>query len=333
VMYPEHGPASKLIANADAAMYAAKRAGGSTYAFFEPRMELDAREQLALQNDLRHAIERNELQLYYQPKIDGRSGQVTGVESLLRWQHAIRGFVPPGLFIPIAERFGLIGTIGNWVIDEACRQMSEWRKQGLRMRVAVNLSVHQLRQEDLVQRVRIAVDHFRVDPALLTFEITESVAMEDTQETMRAFSQLANAGVGLAIDDFGTGYSSLAYLRKLPARQLKIDQSFVQDLGSSQDALAVVDAVIKLAHALGLHVVAEGVETARQRDILISLQCDELQGYLFARPMAARLLTLWAMGEARTVSHTAPDAQSGRDDFRDSLYCPDGADGAIDLLQ
>ncbi|MET0383013.1 MAG: bifunctional diguanylate cyclase/phosphodiesterase, partial [Burkholderiaceae bacterium] len=285
VMYPQHGPASKLIANADAAMYAAKRAGGSTYAFFEPRMELDAREQLALQRDLRSAIEHNELKLYYQPKIDGRSGQVTGVEALLRWEHETRGFVPPGLFIPIAERFGLIGAIGNWVIDEACRQLRAWKMQGLRMRVAVNLSVHQLRQEDLVQRVRIAVEHFGVNPRLLTFEITESVAMEDTQATMKAFSQLAGVGVSLSIDDFGTGYSSLSYLRRLPARQLKIDQSFVQDLGASQDALAVVDAVIKLAHALGLRVVAEGVETVHQRDLLLELQCDELQGYLFARPM------------------------------------------------
>jgi diguanylate cyclase (GGDEF)-like protein len=333
VMYPEHGPSSKLIANADAAMYAAKRAGGSTYAFFEPRMELDAREQLALQNDLRHAIDRNELQLYYQPKIHGKSGQITGVEALLRWQHPLRGFVSPTLFIPVAERFGLIGTIGNWVIDEACRQMRDWKLQGLRMRVSVNLSVHQLRQEDLVQRVRLAVDHFGVDPQLLTFEITESVAMEDTQETMKSFSQLASVGVSLSIDDFGTGYSSLAYLRKLPARQLKIDQSFVQDLGTSQDALAVVDAVIKLAHALGLHVVAEGVETTRQRDILLGLQCDELQGYLFARPMAARMLTLWAMGESNAIAHTAADATSGRDDFRDSLYAENDPDGGISALQ
>ena len=149
----------------------------------------------------------------------------------------------------------------------------------------------------------------------------------------KSFDALARIGVSLSIDDFGTGYSSLAYLRKLPARQLKIDQSFVQDLGTSQDALAVVDAVIKLAHALGLQVVAEGVETARQRDILLTLQCDELQGYLFAKPMAARLLTLWAMGESRTVSHTAPDAMSGRDDFRDSLYSPDGPDTVFDVLQ
>ena len=331
VMYPEHGPAGKLIANADAAMYAAKRAGGSTYAFFEPRMELDAREQLALQIDLRHAIERRELQLYYQPKIDGRSGQVTGVESLLRWQHAVRGFVPPGLFIPIAERFGLIGTIGNWVIDEACRQLREWQTQGLRMRVAVNLSVHQLRQEDLVQRVRLAADHFGVDPQLLTFEITESVAMEDTEETLRVFSQLAGVGVSLSIDDFGTGYSSLSYLRKLPARQLKIDRSFVQDLGTGADALAVVDAVIKLAHALGLRVVAEGVETEHQRDILLALHCDELQGYLFARPMAARMLTVWAMGDAHPGARrpdAAPDedTEGHRADFRPSLFMEDGGD-------
>jgi len=313
VMYPEHGPAQKLIANADAAMYAAKRAGGSTYAFFEPRMELDAREQLELQHDLRAALERRELELYYQPKIDGRSGQVTGVESLIRWHHPVKGFISPGLFIPVAERFGMIGAIGNWVIEEACRQLADWLRQGLRMRIAVNLSVHQLRQEDLVPRIRSAVQRHGIDPQLLTFEITESVAMEDTAVTTRAFDQLAAAGVSLSIDDFGTGYSSLAYLRKLPAKQLKIDRSFVQDLGTSPDALAVVDAVIKLAHALGLSVVAEGVETARQRDLLLGLHCDELQGYLFARPMSARLLTHWAMGENDGHEHN-------QGDFRSSLF-------------
>jgi diguanylate cyclase (GGDEF)-like protein len=325
VMFPEHGPASKLIANADAAMYAAKRAGGSTYAFFEPRMELDAREQIELQNELRMAIERKQLELYYQPKIHAESGLVTGVEALLRWHHPVRGFVEPGTFIPVAERFGLIGSIGNWVIDEACRQLRDWSHQGLRMRIAVNLSVHQLRQEDLVQRIRLAVGHFGVDPQLLTFEITESVAMEDTQETMKAFAQLANVGVSLSIDDFGTGYSSLSYLRKLPARQLKIDQTFVQDLGQSSDALAVVDAVIKLAHALGLSVVAEGVETTRQRDILVSLHCDELQGYLFAKPMSARLLTMWAMGEDESRVHLTA-AAGPHADFRPSLFMTEAQD-------
>jgi diguanylate cyclase (GGDEF)-like protein len=296
-IFPEHGSTAKLIANADAAMYAAKRTGGSTFAFFEARMDLDVREQVEMQNDLRQAIERRQLQLYYQPKIHGASGQVTGVEALIRWDHPVRGLISPEVFIPVAERFGLIGSIGNWVIEEACRQIRQWLDLGLRMRVAVNLSMHQLRQDDLVPRIRRALDVHRVDPSLLTFEITESVAMEDTQATMRSFGHLARIGASLAIDDFGTGYSSLAYLRKLPARQLKIDRGFVADIEHSSDALAVVDAVIKLAHALGLKVVAEGVETEQQRDILLGLRCDELQGYLFAKPMPAKMLTLWAMDD------------------------------------
>jgi len=294
-LFPEHGSTAKLIANADAAMYAAKRTGGSTYAFFEARMDLDVREQVEMQTELRLALERHQLRLYYQPKIHGASGQVTGVEALIRWDHPVRGLMSPEVFIPVAERFGLIGHIGNWVIEEACRQIRQWLDMGLRMRVAVNLSMHQLRQDDLVPRIRRALDAHRVDPALLTFEITESVAMEDTQATMRSFGHLARIGASLAIDDFGTGYSSLAYLRKLPARQLKIDRGFVADIEHSSDALAVVDAVIKLAHALGLKVVAEGVETERQRDVLLGLRCDELQGYLYARPMPAQMLTVWAM--------------------------------------
>jgi diguanylate cyclase (GGDEF)-like protein len=294
-LFPEHGSTAKLIANADAAMYAAKRTGGSTYAFFEARMDLDVREQVEMQTELRLALERHQLKLYYQPKIHGASGQVTGVEALIRWDHPVRGLMSPEVFIPVAERFGLIGHIGNWVIEEACGQIRQWLDLGLRMRVAVNLSMHQLRQDDLVPRIRRALDAHRVDPALLTFEITESVAMEDTQATMRSFGHLARIGASLSIDDFGTGYSSLAYLRKLPARQLKIDRGFVADIEHSSDALAVVDAVIKLAHALGLKVVAEGVETERQRDVLLGLRCDELQGYLYARPMPAQMLTVWAM--------------------------------------
>jgi EAL domain-containing protein (putative c-di-GMP-specific phosphodiesterase class I) len=222
----------------------------------------------------------------------------------------MRGTVTPATFIPVAERFGLIGALGNWVIDQACRQIRDWLDEGLRIRVAVNLSVHQLRQDDLVPRIRRALQEHRVDPKLLTFEITESVAMEDTQATMRAFSHLAQVGVSLAIDDFGTGHSSLAYLRKLPARQLKIDRSFVSDLGHSDDALAVVDAVVSLAHALGLRVVAEGVETERQRDILLGLRCDELQGFLIAKPMSPSSLALWVMED------TAPS----KIDFQGKLF-------------
>ena len=299
-MFPEHGPTGRLIGNADSAMFAVKRTGGSTYAFFEPRMELDAGDQLSLQNDLRQAIEAGALALFYQPKIDARSGEFTGVEALVRWHHATRGAVGPAELIAVAERFGLIGALGEWVFNEACRQIRAWEAAGLRIRVAVNLSAHQLRQDDLVQRIRRTLARHRVDAALITFEITESVAMEDTNATLRSFAQLARAGASLAIDDFGTGHSSLAYLRTLPARQVKIDRSFVADLGQSGDAMAVVDAVIRLAHALGLRVVAEGVETERQRDILQTLDCDEFQGFLFARPMDAERLALWAGGEEST---------------------------------
>lgn len=294
-LFPQHGPVAKLVPNADAAMYAAKGVGGSTFAFFEPGMALDARHEVELHRDLRGALERGELQLYYQPKVQARSGEITGAEALVRWDHPKRGSVSPALLIPVAERYGLIGALGAWVIDEACRQAREWLDAGMAIRVAVNLSVHQLRQEDLVSRVHRALSVHQLDPQLLSFEITESVAMEDTQATMHTFSQLAQLGVMLAIDDFGTGHSSLAYLRKLPARQLKIDRSFVADLETSADALAVVDAVVSLAHALGLHVVAEGVETEGQRELLLSLRCDELQGFLIARPMSARSLAFWVM--------------------------------------
>jgi len=304
VIYPDQGHRDKLIANADAAMYAAKRAGGNTYAVFESHMDAGALDQLGLQHDLRHAIELGQLQLYYQPKVDSRINRIRGVEALLRWNHPERGMVSPALFIPLAERFGLIGSIGRWVIDEACRQIAEWADDGVRMRVAINLSVHQLREEDLVQRIEAAMRRHAIDPSQLLCEITESVAMEDIKATQRAFEGLARIGVYLSIDDFGTGYSSLSYLRQLPARQLKIDRSFVHDLATSSDARAVVDAVVRLAHALGLKVVAEGVETAEQRDILTALSCDELQGYYFARPMPAGALLAWACGDEKPAGAT-----------------------------
>jgi len=291
VVFPDQSTDAKLMAHADAAMYAAKRAGGNTHALFESRMTSGVDEQMALLNDLRHADERGELQLHYQPKIDGQRGVVSGVEALLRWNHPTRGPVSPALFIPIAERFGLIGSIGNWVIDEACRQMRAWWADGLHLRVAINLSVHQLRQEDLVQRIRGALERNGISPARLTCEITESAAMDDLDITRRAFEKLVHNGVHLSIDDFGTGHSSLAYLRSLPATQLKIDRSFVQDIDGESGA--IVDAVVRLAHALGLRVVAEGVETEDQRDRLLALGCDELQGFLFAKPMTPEALMQW----------------------------------------
>lgn len=297
VVHPDHGERAKLVANADAAMYAAKRSGGGRYTLFEPHMGSDASEQLELQNDLRQALERNELSLHYQPKIDGLRGQISGVEALLRWHHPKHGMVSPSVFIALAERFGLIGRLGNWVIDEACRQTAEWARHGLRMRVAINLSVHQLRESGLAERIEQALLRHGLDASQLLCEITESVAMEDIKATHRTFEGLARIGVFLSIDDFGTGYSSLNYLRQLPAQQLKIDRSFVNDLEHSEDARAVVAAVVGLAHALGLRVVAEGVETPGQRDILLGMGCDELQGFFYARPMPPETLQRWTRGD------------------------------------
>lgn len=294
-MYPEDGALSKLVAHADAAMNASKRTGGSTYCFFEPRMVEGAREQVELLRDLRRAIDQGQLELFYQPKVHAPSGQITGVEALMRWHHPRRGMVSPMVFIPIAERYGLIGTLGNWLIEDACRQIRAWRDGGLRMRVAINLSVQQLRQSDLVPRIKETLKRHRIEPNLLTCEFTESAAMDDAQATLQVIEELSAAGVHLSIDDFGTGHSSLSYLRKLPAEELKIDRSFVQDLETNSDARAIVDAVVKLAQALGRKVVAEGVETMEQQRILRELGCDELQGYLFAKPMSARALALWAM--------------------------------------
>lgn len=297
VVFPDHGDRDHLIANADAAMYVAKRNGGNSFAMFEPHMGSDASEQLELQNDLRNAIQRQQMSLYYQPKIDGERGSIIGVEALLRWTHPERGMIGPDVFIPLAERFGIIINLGNWVIEEACRQLAEWRGMGLQMRVAINLSVHQLRESGLAERITETLQRHDVLASQLLCEITESVAMEDTQATQRTFEELREIGVYLSIDDFGTGYSSLNYLRQLPAQQLKIDRSFIRDLETEEDARAVVHAVVHLGHALGLRVVAEGVETAAQRDILLNMHCDELQGYFYAKPMPADRLLAWAKGD------------------------------------
>jgi EAL domain-containing protein (putative c-di-GMP-specific phosphodiesterase class I) len=290
-------------------MYAAKRAGGSRHCFYSPEMDADVQQNFDMLRDLRLALANDELELFFQPKIDALSGKVTAAEALLRWNHPTRGMVMPANFIPIAERSGLIGPLGNWVIEAACKQARAWRDKGLRMRVAINLSAYQMRQDDIADRIADALTRHRIHPSLLTCEITESAAMEDTGATQETFRRLGELGAHLSIDDFGTGYSSLSYLRKLPAEELKIDASFIKDLDHSVDARAVVDAVVKLAHALGLKVVAEGVESLRQHKILVELGCDELQGYLFAKPMTARALLLWAM-----------DDRSASAAFRDSLF-------------
>ena len=294
-LYPDHDHSGhRLIACADAAMYVAKRAGGSTCVLYDPSMEGAAAEQLTLQQELRDAIEYGQLRLYYQPKVSSRSGDVHGWEALVRWQHPQRGLLSPAVFVPLAERFGLIGSLGNWVIDEACAQLARWRADGLDCRVAINVSPQQLRQADLPARIESALARHALPPAGLVCEITESAVMENTEQERGILKQIA--ALRLSIDDFGTGYSSLAHLRRIPARQLKIDRSFITDLTTSVEAQAVLDAIVRLAHALKMEVVAEGVETPAQQAVLERLDCDILQGYFIARPMPAELVSAWVNG-------------------------------------
>jgi diguanylate cyclase len=311
--YPHHGSRATVLANALLAMRAVKQAGGGAHAEYDSRMGEVQRSQVELLHDLRVALQRGQFELYYQPKIDAHSLQVTAAEALLRWHHPARGLVSPAVFIPIAERHGLIGEIGQWVIAEACRQAAAWRDIGLRMRVAVNISGYQLRQEDLVPRIEAALESNRIPPARFTCEITESVAMEDTRVTQQAFERLRRAGVHVSIDDFGTGHSSLAALSRLPAAELKIDRAFVNDLAGRADARTIVRAIVQMAHTLALRVVAEGVETEAQRDLLVEMGCDELQGFLFAKPMTAQALSLWASMER-------DDEAERHSGFRRSLF-------------
>lgn len=294
-VYPEHGAIGKLLGNAALAMRSVKVNGGSDFCLYDPKMGVEVREQALLFNDLRSALEKGEFELYFQPKIDAISLQVTGAEALLRWHHSERGLISPVVFIPLAEQYGLIGAIGGWVIEEACRKAARWREQGLRMRVAVNISGYQMREDDLVDRITAALQRHGIQPDRFTCEITESVAMEDTKVTQQTFEKMRNAGFHVSIDDFGTGYSSLAALRKLPTAELKIDRAFVSDLEESEDARSIAQSIVNMATALNLRVVAEGVETPGQRDLLVAMGCNELQGFLFSMPMPAYELERMAL--------------------------------------
>ncbi len=282
-VYPVDGSSSTLVGNASAAARAAHADGGNGYRFFEARMNAEAHAKAQWLDDLRRGVERGDFELHYQPKVHARSGRIAGAEALLRWRHPERGLVSPAVFIPLAEQYGLINAIGSWVIDEACRQMGAWRDAGTLHRIAINLSVHQLRRPDLADEIARALARHAIDPSYLVCEMTESDAMDDSVATLDRLERLRTVGVQLSIDDFGTGYSSLSYLRRMPVRQIKIDQSFIGDLERSDEDRSIVRAIIELAHALRLEVVAEGVETDAQRDILQALDCDKLQGYLFAR--------------------------------------------------
>lgn len=278
--------AETLLKNADAAMYQAKQRGKNTYQLYYEEMHAQALERLSLEADLRKALAKGEFLLHYQPQIDVKTNQLIGLEALLRWQHPQLGWIPPSIFIPIAEESGLICEIGDWVLESACRQMQTWKAAGLPpVRIAVNLSAQQFQQPDLVQSILRTLQVTQVDPNYLEVEITESAAMKDIDFTISTLQQLREIGIRLAIDDFGTGYSSLSALKHFPLHILKIDQSFVRDAVDSSHDAAIVKAVVALGKGLGLEVLAEGVETQEQLDFLRTIQCDSSQGFFLYRPM------------------------------------------------
>ncbi len=288
-LYPGNGQTpQELLMNADAAMYHAKGTGKNGYRFFDASMNTNARKQLQMLQDLRNALEQQQFSLHYQPKFDASNGRPIGAEALLRWEHPTLGMLLPDKFIELAEKTGLIIPIGDWVLNEACRQMRLWHVQGYtHWRIAVNLSALQFCHAGLVESVSNALATHGLPANSLTLEITETTAMSDADASMTVLKQLSEMGVDLSIDDFGTGYSSLMYLKRLPANELKIDRGFVRDLERDSDDAAIVSAIVALGQALGLRIVAEGVETNVQQDFLTQLGCDSLQGYLLGHPLPA----------------------------------------------
>lgn len=286
--YPADGSdATTLLKNADIAMYRAKERGRNNAQFYAAAMNVHSLARLSLETGLRHALERGEFLLHYQPKVDIASGRIIGMEALLRWMRPGTGMVSPAEFIPLAEETGLIVPIGAWVLKTACERNRAWQRQGMPpLRVAVNLSARQFVQANLVSEVARVLDASGLAPQWLELEITESMVMNDPEGAIRTLRQLKSMGIALAIDDFGTGYSSLGYLKRFPIDNIKIDRSFIKDIPLSNDDATITRTIIDMTHNLRLKVVAEGVETGAQRDFLREHGCDEMQGYYFSRPLA-----------------------------------------------
>jgi diguanylate cyclase (GGDEF)-like protein len=288
-MFPADGvDVQALTKSADMAMYLAKEDGKNGFRFFNSAARTQSIERLTLETNLRHALERNELSLHYQPKVDLTTGQITGLEALLRWTHPDRGMLPPMQFIPLAEEIGLIVPIGRWVLREACAQNMAWQHQGLPVvSMAVNLSPRQFADEHLLRDVDDALRDSGMEPALLQLEVTESMVMQNVPRAVKLLDAIQSRGIRLAIDDFGTGYSSMSLMKQFPIDTIKIDRSFVRDLPNVSEDKAIAQAIISMGKALGMTIVAEGVETAEQEAFLRDHACDEMQGFLFSKPVPA----------------------------------------------
>ena len=307
VAFGQHETAEELLADADVALYAAKEAGRNQHVTYESGMQTAAQDRIMLEMDLADAIAAEELFLVYQPTFDLKSERTTGVEALLRWRHAERGVIGPDLFIPIAERSGLILSIGRWVLHTACLQAAAWRAQGHELSISVNVSGRQLDHDELIDDVRSALLESGLEPGVLTVEITETALMKDPDATARRLTAIKELGVRVAVDDFGTGYSSLAYLRQFPVDTLKIDRAFVQGIASSKESAALIQTLIDLGKSLNLETLGEGIEDLAQLEHLQRAHCDSGQGFLFARPLEATALT------AFLASHPADQLPAGAD--------------------
>jgi EAL domain-containing protein (putative c-di-GMP-specific phosphodiesterase class I) len=314
-IFPEDSAgADDLLRHADNARSRADPTRDELIHFFSERAQADLDERLRVEAQLRRALERDEFRLLYQPKVDIASGRIVGFESLLRWTNPELGEVSPVRFIPVAERTGLIVQIGAWALQEACRQIRSWNQAGTHVKVAVNLSPRQFHQKDLLPMIRRCLEEHAIQPGSLELEITETALMSREQEVDALMREIRALGIELSIDDFGTGYSSLAYLKRFPVQRLKVDRAFVHDLGKDEDSAAIVRSVSRLGQNLNLRVLAEGVETVEQLELLRSLYCDEYQGYLFSRPVEAdAVVAMCAQNrEAVTSRRTEqPSEQSG----------------------
>jgi EAL domain-containing protein (putative c-di-GMP-specific phosphodiesterase class I) len=306
-VFPDDGQDSEaLLANADAAMYRAKESGPGNHHFYSAQMNAQGRERLALESDLPQALERGELFLVYQPKLDLTTGRITGVEALMRWRHPTLGLVSPLLFIPIAEDTGLIDSMGHWALQIACRDARKWQDQGHGVQVSVNLAARQLDRPQLADEVAEVIAMAGIQSRQLEIEITESGVMRNPTQAAVRLRALRDLGVSLAVDDFGTGYSSLSYLRTFPLCTLKIDRSFIKDLPADEDAANLTAGIIALAQRLRMKVVAEGVETLEQVGFLRAHRCDEIQGYYISKPITAEEMSLFLERDLRNfVSPTA----------------------------
>jgi diguanylate cyclase (GGDEF)-like protein/PAS domain S-box-containing protein len=311
-MYPSDcGDEQALLKNADTAMYRAKESGRNNFQFYTHEMNARAMYRLELENSLRHALEREEFRLHYQPKACLHTGKVTGVEALLRWERPGHGLVPPGDFVPLLEDTGLIVQVGEWVIAEACRQVNTWRKAGRDpISIAINISARQFAARNLGEIIGRLLEAHNADPHFIELELTESLLMVNTEEAVRTLEYLKSLGLRLSIDDFGTGYSSLAYLKRFPIDALKIDRSFIDEITTDVGDATITRAVIGMAHNLGLKVVAEGVETEEQLAFLSANGCDEAQGYYFARPQTGAEMAVWLRERARAGVRRVASARS-----------------------